>query len=168
MAIQPIPLGMIRCVLPALVLGLLLSLIATPVACGGEPGAKATYVGGSLPGLPDAVKGRILTTETAVFRFDAKELAAEIPWDRINMLEYGQRVGRRIGMAILVSPLFLMSKSRKHFLTISYIDERDRQQALVFQLDKDRVRSVLVSMEARTGLRVEFQDNEARFGGESQ
>lgn len=159
---------MVQGVAPVLALVLLFLLTATPGARGGDPGAKATYVGGSLPGLPDSVKGRILTTETAVFRFDAKELAAEIPWDRINMLEYGQRVGRRIGMAILVSPLFLMSKSRKHFLTISYVDERDRQQALVFQLDKDRVRSVLVSMEARTGLRVEFQDNEARFGGESQ
>ena len=61
-----------------------------------------------------------------------------------------------------------MTKSRKHFLTVSYLDEKDRQQALVFEIHKDHVRSVLVTMEARTGLRVEFQDNEARFGGESQ
>jgi hypothetical protein len=143
-------------------------LMGSPTACAGEPGAKAIYVGGSLPGLPDSAKGRIHTTETDAFRFTAKDLDAEIPWERINLLEYGQRVGRRLGMAILVSPLFLMAKTRKHFLTVSYVDERERQQALVFQLDKDHVRSVLVSMEARTGLRVEFQDNEARFGGESQ
>lgn len=143
-------------------------LLGSPTAYAGEPGAKAIYVGGSLPGLPDSAKGRIHTTETDAFRFTAKDLDAEIPWERINLLEYGQRVGRRLGMAILISPLFLMAKTRKHFLTISYVDERERQQALVFQLDKDHVRSVLVSMEARTGLRVEFQDNEARFGGESQ
>lgn len=143
-------------------------LMPTATADAGELGAKAIYVGGSLPGLPDSAKGRIQTTDLDAFRFSAKDLEAEIPWDRINLLEYGQRVGRRLGMAILVSPLFLMAKTRKHFLTVSYVDERDRQQALVFQLDKNHVRSVLVSMEARTGLRVEFQDNEARFGGESQ
>ncbi len=135
---------------------------------GWDGGAKATYVGGSLPGLPDSVKGKLDLTHASIFRFDADEIEVNIPWEKINMLEYGQKVGRRIGLAIVISPLFLMTKSRKHFLTISYLDEKDRQQALVFEIHKDRVRSVLVTMEARTGMRVEFQDNDARFGGESQ
>lgn len=147
---------------------LLLFLFASGSLYGWDGGAKATYVGGSIPGLPDSVKGKIDTTHPTICRFDANEMEVNVPWDKINMLEYGQKVGRRIGLAIIVSPLFLMTKSRKHFLTISFLDEKDRQQALVFELHKDRVRSVLVTMEARTGLRVEFQDNEARFGGESQ
>ena len=128
---------------------------------------KAVIVGGSLPGLPETAKGRIDTTDEEAFLFDSKSVEVEIPWEKINMLEYGQRAGRRIGLAIVVSPLFLTSKSRKHFLTLSFVDERDRQQALVFQIDKNHVRSVLVTLEARTGLRIEFQDNEARFGGET-
>ena len=125
---------------------------------------------GHVPGALDfdSVKGKLDLTNTLLCRFDAKEIEVNVPWDKINMLEYGQKVGRRIGLAIVVSPLFLMTKSRKHFLTVSYLDEKDRQQALVFEIHKDHVRSVLVTMEARTGLRVEFQDNEARFGGESQ
>jgi hypothetical protein len=137
-------------------------------AYGWDGGSKATYVGGSIPGLPDVAKGKIDTSGEDDFLFDGKSMEVKVPWNKINMLEYGQKVGRRIGLAILVSPLFLMSKTRKHFLTVSFLDERERQQALVFEIDKDRVRSVLVTMEARTGLRVEFQDNEARFGGESQ
>ncbi|MDZ7637380.1 MAG: hypothetical protein U5J83_03880 [Bryobacterales bacterium] len=140
---------------------LMLAAVTSP---GWDGGAKATYVGGSIPGLPDPVKGKIDTTHPKVYRFDAGEMEVNVPWERINMLEYGQKVGRRIGLAIVVSPLFLMTKSRKHFLTVSFLDEKERQQALVFELHKDRVRSVLVTMEARTGLRVEFQDNEARFG----
>lgn len=147
-------------------LSLLIALSAS--SYGWDGGGKATYIGGSIPGLPDEAKGRIDTTGEECFLFDSKKMEVELPWDRINMIEYGQKVGRRIGLAILISPLFMMSKSRKHFLTVSFKDERDRQQALVFELDKDHVRSVLVTMEARTGLRVEFQDNEARFGGESQ
>ena len=146
----------------------LLFLFAAGTLFGWDGGAKATYVGGSIPGLPDSVKGKLDLTNTLLCRFDAKEIEVNVPWDKINMLEYGQKVGRRIGLAIVVSPLFLMTKSRKHFLTVSYLDEKDRQQALVFEIHKDHVRSVLVTMEARTGLRVEFQDNEARFGGESQ
>lgn len=129
---------------------------------------KATYAGGTIPGLPDEAKGNIGTTDENFFVFASKSVEVAIPWERINLLEYGQRVGRRIGLAITVSPLFLMTKARKHFLTVSFRDERDRQQALVFQLDKNHVRSILVTMEARTGLRVEVQDNDARFGGESQ
>jgi hypothetical protein len=45
---------------------------------------------------------------------------------------------------------------------VGYRDEQDRQQAMVFRLDKGDVRSVLASLEARTGLKVQFQDNEAR------
>lgn len=147
---------------------LLLFILATGGIHAWDGDAKATYVGGSIPGLPDSVKGKLDLTHPSICRFDAKEIEVNVPWEKINMLEYGQKVGRRIGLAIVVSPLFLMTKSRKHFLTVSYLDEKDRQQALVFEIHKDRVRSVLVTMEARTGLRVEFQDNEARFGGESQ
>ena len=146
---------------------LVLALLSVPgIAWNGA--GKATYVGGSIPGLPDTAKGHIQTTELDMFQFESNSVQVSIPWEKINMLEYGQRAGRRIGLAIAVSPLFLMSKVRKHFLTLSFVDERGRQQALVFQLDKKHVRSVLVTLEARTGLRVEFQDNEARFGGESQ
>ncbi|MCU0228604.1 MAG: hypothetical protein MUF01_13290 [Bryobacterales bacterium] len=149
------------------ILLLTLLLFLSPASAWDGTG-KATYVGGTIVGLPDSAKGNIGTTDEDFFVFDSNAVEVAIPWERINLLEYGQRVGRRIGLALAVSPLFLMTKSRKHFLTISFQDERDRQQALVFQLDKAHVRSVLVTMEARTGLRVELQDNEARFGGESQ
>lgn len=102
---------------------------------------KATYVGGSIPGLPDSAKGNIGTTDEQFFVFSSNSVEVAIPWEKINLIEYGQRAGRRIGLAIAVSPLFLMSKTRKHFLTLSFRDERDRQQALVFQLEKNHVRS---------------------------
>lgn len=152
---------------PAIVATLCLVLLPS-LALAWTGSAKATYVGGSIAGLPDTAKGSFDTTDDDVLVFESKSVEVAIPWQQINMLEYGQRAGRRVGLAIAVSPLFLMSKTRKHFLTLSFEDERGRQQALVFQLDKNHVRSVLVTLEARTGLRVEFQDQEARFGGESQ
>jgi hypothetical protein len=68
-------------------------------------------------------------------------------------------------MAVLVSPLLLLSKKRQHFLTIGYTDENGRQQAMIFRIDKDHVRPVLVSLEARTGRTIVYQDDEARKAG---
>ena len=91
--------------------------------------------------------------------------AFEIAYLKINTVEYGQTVSRRYAEAVLISPVLLLSKSRKHFVTIGYVDEAGQQQALVLRVEKGDIRSVLASLEARTGRRVEFQDSEARKAG---
>ena len=58
-----------------------------------------------------------------------------------------------------------MNPVELNFLTVGYTDQEGRPQALVFEVSKGAVRSVLVSLEAKTGLRVEFQDEEARKAG---
>jgi hypothetical protein len=131
----------------------------------GEQGGRAEYVGGTLAGLAGRVEGLIITTDDRVLVFRNKKAAVEIPYERINLLEYGQRVSRRYALGVVVSPLLLLSKKRRHYLTIGYRDEADRQQALVFQVDKDDIRAVLAALEARTGRRVEYQDEEARKAG---
>ena len=83
-------------------------------------------------------------------------------YERVNLIEYGQQVDRRLALALVISPVFLLSKSRKHFLSIGYTDESGRQQAMVFRVDKSSIRSVLVSLEARTGQKVQYQDEQAR------
>ncbi len=94
--------------------------------------------------------------------FESARSALEIPFEKVNYLEYGQQAGRRHLLAATVSPFFLLSKSRKHYLTISFKDAAGRQQAVVFQIDKKDVRAVLAGLEARTGLKVDYQDAEAR------
>jgi hypothetical protein len=61
--------------------------------------------------------------------------------------------------------MFMLAKTRKHFLTIGYTDEEGRQQAIVLRVDKNDIRSTLVSLEARTGLKIHYQDEEARKAG---
>ena len=72
---------------------------------------------------------------------------------------------RRLLMAVVISPMFLLAKSRKHFLTVGYTDEDGRQQAMVFRVDKNGIRAMLVGLEARTGLKVDYQDPQARKAG---
>jgi hypothetical protein len=127
--------------------------------------SHAEYAGGTLRTIEEGTSGVIELADDQYFAFYSKKTQLRVPYSRIDLLEYGQQVNRRLAMAIVISPLFLMSKSRKHFLTVGYKDEEGRQQALVFRVDKNRVRATLVSLEARTGLKVQFQDEEARKAG---
>ena len=118
-----------------------------------------------MPALKEGTEGRSSTQDEKIFVFTYKGGELKVPYDRVNDLEYGQKAGRRLGLAIAVSPLALFSKKRRHYLTIGYQDENDKQQAAVFELGKNVVRVTLASLEARTGRKIEYQDEEARKSG---
>lgn len=126
---------------------------------------KAMYVGGTVSSVKEQTEGVSSAKDEKVFTFTYKGGALSIPYDRINDLEYGQKAGRRVGVAIAVTWMALFSKKRKHYLTIGFKDENDKQQAAVFELGKDIVRVTLASLEARTGQKVDYQDDEARKSG---
>jgi len=146
-------------------LGILSGDVLPPLLLAGDPGGRAQYIGGTVADLPSKSEGNIYTTDEEVLLFRSKQVSVRIPYDKINTIEYGQRVNRRYVAAILISPVLLLAKKRNHFLTVGYTDEQGRQQAMVFQVHKGEVRSVLVSLEAKTGRKVEFQDDEARKAG---
>ena len=141
-------------------------LLALPLAlAAGEAGVKAEYIGGTVAGISGKSAARIDLTDAEVLRFRCGTADMSIDYRKINTIEYGQNVSRRYAEAILISPLLLLSKSRKHFVTIGYVDRAGNQQALVLRVAKGDIRMVLASLEARTGRRVEFQDEEARKAG---
>jgi len=142
--------------------GLILSL-ALPAA---EPGIRAQFIGGTLPQIKAKTTARLDITDSdeMVFAWGKDDL--RIPYNRVSTLEYGQKVSRRYAAAILISPVLLLSKSHQHFVTIGYEDAEGKQQALVFRVEKGDIRSVLAGLEARSGRRVEYQDDDARKKGQ--
>jgi hypothetical protein len=126
---------------------------------------KAMYVGGTVSKIPDGTEGTLSTKNEKVLVFTHGGTTFEVPYDRINDLEYGQKAGRRLGVAIAVTWMALFSKKRKHFLTVGFTDKDDKQQAAVFELGKNTVRVTLASLEARTGRKVDYEDEEARNSG---
>ena len=142
-----------------------LSLMLALAISAAEPGIKTQFVGGTVSGVELRSNARLDLTgqETLLVHCGKTELA--IPYDKVNTVEYGQNVSRRYAAAILISPVLLLSKSRKHFVTIGFVDGSGKQQAMVIQVGKKDIRTVLTGLEARTGRRVEYQDNEARKAG---
>jgi hypothetical protein len=150
--------------LALLLLSWIPSAVVTP-SLAGDFGDRVEYVGGTISVLPSKIDGLINTRQDDIFVFKTKRYTVQVPYDKINELEYGQRVGRRYAEARLISPVFLLSKTRKHFLTVGFTDDRGRQQAMIFQVGKNEVRSMLVVLEAKSGRRVEYQDDDARRSG---
>jgi hypothetical protein len=68
-------------------------------------------------------------------------------------------------VAVLISPLALFSKKRKHFLTLTFNDPAGKEQAAVLELGKDIIRTTLTIVQTRSGKDIEYQDDEARKAG---
>lgn len=139
-----------------------LLLLVTVTLFAGEHGTKVEYIGGTIGQIKAGNDIRLFLTDDSTLGIDSKEAFLRVPYSQINQIEYGQKVGRNIVPAIVISPLFLLNKTRKHFLTLGYLDKEGNQQALVLRVGKGNIRAMLASLEARTGLRVVFLDPEAR------
>jgi len=145
-----VPLALVLC---------LLAEIATSAAAGGN---NAKYVGGTIATLQENTDGKIeLADKTAVFTAK-KGARLSILYEKINSLEYGQKAGRRLGLGVTISPLFLLSKKRKHFLTIGFTDESGKTQGVVFELAKGAVRETLSTLETKSGKKTEYESDQAR------
>jgi hypothetical protein len=143
---------------------LITALLMWPSTSPAQVVVRAKYVGGTLSTLPPKVSGAIRTSNDA-FVFVSKGATQRIPYEQINLLEYGQTVSRRYILAILISPVFLLCKTRAHFVTIGYSNEEGQQSAMVLRVDKRAIRSTLAALEARTGLKMQYLDDEARRVG---
>lgn len=155
---------------------LIASFLWTPLAAAAVRGKSARYVGGTVPAFKQAVDGVWEMADKAVL-FTAEKDAGKvtIPYDKIESLEYGQKVGRRMGAAmtgaLIVNPLFLFllfSKKRKHFLSITYLDEEGKKQGAVFELAKGVVKESLSTLESKSGKKVEYESDEAKKHAEKQ
>jgi hypothetical protein len=132
-------------------------------------GTVATYAGAKEPieGVLDLANPEALILMPEKKPFNATTLA--IPYKQIDDLEYGQKAGRRVGAAIgytvLLGPLGLLtlfSKKRKHYLTISFKDEKGMDQVAIIELGKDIVRKALPIIKTRSGKDILYQDDDAR------
>ena len=153
------------------------TLLAPTVALASVGSKNAAYYGGTVTtftAATDPVEGKLDTANTTALGFTADDKAFrgksfQIPYRQIIDLEFGQKVGRRVGAAIgysiLLGPvglLALFSKKKNHYLTIGFKDAEDKDQVAVIELGKDIVRSTIPIVETRSGKKVTYQDDETR------
>lgn len=143
----------------------------------GLGGDKSLYVGGTAT-VAKETEGVLSAEDTKTLTFkpdkgDAAKNGLNIPYDKVSSLEYGQHAGRRVGATVALGvttlgigalPL-LFSKKRRHYLTVAYKDEQGAEQAAIFEVGKNSIRTMLKVLEVRTGKKVDYEDEEARKAG---
>src|SRR4051794_29313592 len=105
-----------------------LILLAAVTASAASPGGHATCMGGTVTSIRTGSAGKIFIDAPDNFVFEASSGTVRIPYDKLNMIEYGQDTGRRVVLAWTVSPMFLLLKARKHYITLGFLDPEGRQQ----------------------------------------
>ncbi len=142
---------------------LVMVALAAPSALpGAVRGKEVMYVGGTISGLPQATEGRLDSSDEKVLRFISPKGRFDIPYERVTSLEYGQKAGRRLGVALTITVWALFSKKRRHFMTIGFKDQDDKPQGVVLELPKGMPRSVIAIIEARSGVKCDYESEEAR------
>lgn len=151
-----------------LTLLLMMSLVGDLFAVGGK---QAQYIGGTAP-ITAKAEAVLDVTGVDAATFTWKKGQWQVPYPSVTSIEYGQHAGRRVGLAVAGIATFgiaalpaIFSKKRRHYLTVSYTDAGGDQQAAIFELGKDAIRTTLKILEVRTGKAVEYEDEESKKAG---
>ena len=139
----------------------LLGALGIPAA-GKVTGEEVMYVGGTIANIPEATEGVMDIKNEEKLIFSSSKGGFEIPYASIKTLEYGQKAGRRVGVAIVITVWALFSKKRKHFLTIGFDDAAGKPQGVVLEIAKGRAKTFIAILEARSGKKVEYESEEAK------
>ena len=78
-------------------------------------------------------------------------MIVQIAYSDVTGLEYERSAHRRRKTAVLISPLFLLSKGKKQWFAV--LREGDE---IVFQLSKGNCSKILSAVESRSGLDVKM------------
>jgi hypothetical protein len=142
---------------------LMMSILAVPLpALAGINKDSAMYIGGTVTSIPDQTEGKLDFTNAERMTFKWSAGSWDLPYKQITSLEYGQKAGRRVGVAIVFTVWALFSKKRRHFLTIGFKDADGNAQAALIEIGKNKTKASLAILEARTGLKVEYESEEAK------
>jgi hypothetical protein len=120
------------------------------------------YVGDTVAAVPKKTEGRVdfSSSDTILFSFKNEKLS--IPYKEITSLEYGQKAGRRVGVALAVSPVAVFSKKRRHYITIAFTDTNGNKHGAVLEVAKGLVGTFVRTIEQRSGRAVDFESADAK------
>lgn len=125
-------------------------------------GREVMYVGGTITTIPEATEGELDTKNERELIFSSPKGSFSIPYSQITSLEYGQKAGRRVGVAIVITVWALFSKKRKHFLTIGFKDGEGKPQGVVLEIPKGTAKTTITIIQVRSGQKVEYESEEAK------
>jgi hypothetical protein len=145
------------------------------------PDEAAQYVGGTVTTIPQQAAGELITDDENILSFTWQKAGQSgggewrIPYNRVTYLGYRQHAERRVGTAAALVPTLLwagpvfipvmLSKKRRHYLTLAFKDDQDKAQTVIFLVGKKAILTLPKILEVRTGVKLQYEDEEARKVG---
>jgi serine/threonine protein kinase len=126
-------------------------LLAPPDAATLGRQRRATYVGGTLSQIAEGSVGSVA--------FPDKERMVLLTGGRFTVVPFRGVSGIEYGLTDRMRGIVFKKKS--HYLSLTYRDAAGEDQGMVLELAGDEFRPVLTMLEARTGQKVQYQDEKA-------
>lgn len=118
---------------------------------------KAVYIKPAEGSKGEAVPG-VLRFDGAkkemVFAKTSEPPVLSVKYESIKGLLYEYTAKPRYAASLVVPPL-LFTKSKKHYLTVSYFDTAGTPRYAIFHLDKSNFQEALAKAESETGRKIE-------------
>jgi hypothetical protein len=138
----------------------LLSVFATE-AFAEEKFACAEYFQATPAGQKKAeagVKGTLIfdgNSKKVEFLNPKGAAAFSINYDAIRSMQYERTGQPRYLAAVVISPAFLLTRAKKHYLTIAYNDQSGEAHSVIVRLNKRNARKAVATATAQTSKSVE-------------
>ncbi len=138
----------------------LLSVFATE-AFAAEKFACAEYFQATRAGQKKAEAG---VNGTLIFDGNSKKVeflnptgtpAFSINYDAIRSMQYERTGQPRYLAAVVISPAFLLTRAKKHYLTIDYNDQSGEAHSVIVRLNKRNAQNAVATATAQTSKSVE-------------
>ncbi len=107
------------------------------------------YAGGTVPGLPAGVVGRLDTTSEESLTFEYLGTKVLIRYSEIDSFEYSTEVTRHLGVMPAIAVGLVKMRQHRHYFRISYRSIDNVSQVVVFEVPKHMPRTLQAVLVAR-------------------
>ena len=108
------------------------------------------YVGGTAAGFSGGTIGKLDTTGDTALVFESAGKKISISYASIDSHEYSQVVTRHLGVLPAIIVALVKARQHRHYVRISYRDSNTTAQVAVFEIPKDKARSLQAILDARS------------------
>ncbi|MGD1157521.1 MAG: hypothetical protein ABSA41_17075 [Terriglobia bacterium] len=151
------------------------AILIEPILFAAVRGHASMYVGGTLTAYKVGDKGRLEASNSGLVFTPDKGTSTTIPYDAITAMDYGEHVGRRVGVAIATGTIAFLSHKKRHYLTI-YLNNDPKVAAeqraelakdpkaspkgdvAAFEVNKHDYATLMSVLQAKTGLTVRMEE----------
>jgi hypothetical protein len=123
-------------------------VFALSLYCAAVDSDQVRYVGGTIDGAKAGAIGHLAFSSEAL-TFAAPATLVAVPFRSMESFDYSQEVKHHLGVLPAVVVGMVRKRKRGHYFRISFRDDRNSTQVVIFEVSKGEVRNVQTVLAAK-------------------